>query len=55
MAATLFSVFGNYVFTGDAVAAGQQFILEFLIALWRTITEIKKNQLCVYYRIIELA
>mgnify|MGYP000649604136 FL=1 len=49
MAATLFSVFGNYVFTGDVVAAGQQFILGFLIALWKCITEIKKNQLCVYY------
>ena len=54
MAATLFSVFGNYVFTGDVVAAGQQFILGFLIALWKCITEIKKNQLCVYYRIIDV-
>lgn len=39
MAATLFLAFGSYVFTGDAASAGQQFILEFLVALWRSITK----------------
>ena len=54
MAATLFLMFGNYVFTGDIEATGQQFVLEFLVALWQSITKIEKTQLCVYYRIIDV-
>lgn len=54
MAEILFLVVGNYVFKRDAVEAGQQFVLDFLIALWRSTTRIKESQRCVYYRIIDV-